>query len=477
MPNSLGFKKRDMNKENSNVNGFDFAHHCPEQRRTDKCQMSNLVLILIFLIWKTFDTWVLFFAAKIIPYLGFFPYPKELFDFGLPQVSSALANFDGIHYLKIACCGYAQWEQAFFPLYPLLIKCLTFVFNNGLTAGLIISNVSFLIGLWIFTKYLRLISTNSNQFQLILTILLFPTSFFFGAVYTEGLFFLLFVLTLYFLKKDLPAGRQENIYLATFFAILTSLTRLVGVFLIIPIIFHYLSLRVKRSNLNKEIASSSSTPRDDRKILNTKYFILILSPLIGLGIYCFYLWQTTGDPFFFFTSQPFFGANRSTRLILLPQVIWRYIKIFVTASHNFQYYVSVFEFLIFSFVFTVLIFDLFHLLMSFRARNLSISLRVNSVTSRGILKKDPSTRPASLDLVGMTTWDRLGLNLFSLANILFPTLTGTLLSIPRFTLLSLSMFIFLAEIKNKWIKIVVVVIFFILHIVVLGFFGQGYFIS
>ena len=85
MPNSLGFKKRDMNKENSNVNGFDFAHHCPEQRRTDKCQMSNLVLILIFLIWKTFDTWVLFFAAKIIPYLGFFPYPKELFDFGLRE--------------------------------------------------------------------------------------------------------------------------------------------------------------------------------------------------------------------------------------------------------------------------------------------------------------------------------------------------------------------------------------------------------
>jgi len=37
---------------------------------------------------------------------------------------------------------------------------------------------------------------------LLFFILTFPTSFFFGAVYTEGLFFLLFALTLYFLKKE-----------------------------------------------------------------------------------------------------------------------------------------------------------------------------------------------------------------------------------------------------------------------------------
>jgi len=41
-----------------------------------------------------------------------------------------------------------------------------------------------------------------NFFWLLFFILTFPTSFFFGAVYTEGLFFLLFALTLYFLKKE-----------------------------------------------------------------------------------------------------------------------------------------------------------------------------------------------------------------------------------------------------------------------------------
>jgi hypothetical protein len=73
--------------------------------------------------------------------------------------------------------------------------------------------------------------------------------------------------------------------------------------------------------------------------------------------------------------------------------------------------------------------------------------------------------------------DRLALNIFSLANLLLPTLTGTFSSIPRYALLSVSIFIFLSQIKNNWIKITMAIIFLIFHILVLGFFGQGYFIS
>jgi len=405
----LRFKKKDMNKEKFQISNFKFQ-----------------IILLIFLAWRAVDNWILFFSTKIIPYLGFFPYPREIFDFGLPQVTSALANFDGIHYLKIAARGYGQWEQAFFPLYPLLIKLFTFVFKNELIAGLIISNLSFLIGLIIFFKLF-------NFKWLLFFILMFPTSFFFGAVYTEGLFFLLFVLTLYFLKK-------ENYWLVSLFAILASLTRLVGVFLVIPIIFLIQKSKVKSQNYSSKVKINKYS------ILNNKYFMLILSPLIGLATYCLYLWKTTGDPFFFLSSQPVFGANRSTHLILLPQVIWRYLKIFITASHNFQYYVSVFEFFIFIFVFFILVLDLF--------KNLKIK---------------------NWKLI--RNFDRLGLNLFSFANLLLPTLTGTFSSIPRYALFSLSFFIFLAEVKNKWVKIGIIIMFLILHIVTLGLFGQGYFIS
>ena len=391
--------------------------------------MSNLLIILFFLIWKILDTWIVFLSKRFIPFAGFFPYNRQLFDFGLPQLISALANFDGIHYLLIAHRGYAQWEQAFFPLYPLLIGVINPIFHNELITGLLISNVAFLIGLVFLFKLLKTSSSNIKRWVLIF-LLAFPTSFFFSAVYTEGLFFMLFVLTLYYLKRN-------NYRLMTLFAMLAAMTRLIGIFLVIPIAFHLLE------------NYQTSKIKYQKYILNIKNLFLA-APFIGLGIYCFYLWKTTGDPLFFLTSQPVFGANRSTHLIFLPQVAWRYIKIFSTASHNFQYYVSWFEFIVFFLVFTVLIFDL--------------------------IKHLKFTKSA-LWRIEIKNYDRLALNLFSFANLILPTLTGTFSSIPRYALFSVSFFIILAEIKNRSVKIAIALLFFIFHVLILSLFGLGYFIS
>lgn len=387
-------------------------------RRGSKNNYSSSLsrtIFILFVVWRVLDFLIIYFAPLVIPYLGFFPYKELLSDFNSPHWLNSLANFDGIHYLLIARQGYSQWEQAFFPLYPLLIKLLTNVPNNQLITGLLISNIAFIIGLIIASRLID----KKQVFWFIIFLLVFPTSFFFGAVYTEGLFFLLFALTLYFLKKQK--------YLSTSLAvILSSLTRLVGVFLIIPILFEWISKR--------------------------KRAMTIVAPLVGLGIYCFYLWKTTGDPFFFLTSQPVFGANRSSNLILLPQVIWRYIKIFVTADKNFQYFISLLEFSTFMMVFVVLIFDLFK-----------------------IIKKPRFWTSSPRPEAGQN--DRLALNLFSFVNLLLPTLTGTFSSVPRYVLFSLSFFLYLAELKNIWVKMIIALIFLILHIVLVGFFSQGYFIS
>lgn len=119
--------------------------------------MNFLLIPLLFLIWRTFDFLIIFFSQKVIPYLGFFSYKDDLPRFNLPNWLSSLANFDGIHYIKIAKNGYSQYEQAFFPLYSILIKFLTPLFsNNQLLTGIIISNISFCLGLWIFAKYLKI---------------------------------------------------------------------------------------------------------------------------------------------------------------------------------------------------------------------------------------------------------------------------------------------------------------------------------
>lgn len=412
MPSSLTSRKKAMNKEKSKI----------------KSQKSKVIMIVgLFTIWRIIDFLIIYLAPKFIPYLGFFPYKDQLLNFNLPHWVNSLANFDGLHYLSISHLGYAQYEQAFFPLYPLLIRFLTPVFyNNGLVTGLIISNVSFLLGLCLFAKIAPIENGETNVFFLIIFILVFPTSFFFGAVYTEGLFFFLAVTALYYLKK-------ENYSMAALFAVFTSLTRLIGIFLIFPFIFAIFK-KYRISKIGNFL----------HFILDIKYVALLLSPFIGLGIYGLYLWQTTGDPLYFFSSQPAFGANRSTRLISLPQVVWRYIKIFTTASHNFQYYVSILEFFFFIFVCVILILEL--------AKDFNQHKRVRNY------------------------W-RLGLGLFSLISILLPTLTGTFLSTPRFALLSLSVFLFLAEIKNSWVKITLAIIFLIFHVALLGLFSQGYFIS
>ncbi|MFA6512852.1 MAG: hypothetical protein WCT34_01485, partial [Patescibacteria group bacterium] len=132
--------------------------------------------------------------------------------------------------------------------------------------------------------------------------------------------------------------------------------------------------------------------------------------------------------------------------ILLPQVYYRYFKIFITAAHDSRFYVSLVEFTVFSFVLLILILDLIKLACA--SKNLKIK-----------------------------NWERISLSIFSFVNLILPTLTGTFSSIPRYALFSVSFFIFLAEIKNNIVKFSIAIIFLILHILLLGYFTQGYFIS
>ena len=135
----------------------------------------------------------------------------------------------------------------------------------------------------------------------------------------------------------------------------------------------------------------------------------------------------------FYHSQSMFGANRTaSKIIMLPQVMWRYFKIFIYAGHDFKYFIAILEFV-------VLIMCLYLLIKQLRRKKAQL----------------------------------LGLNLFSWVVIIMPTLTGTLSSIPRYALMAPAIFIELGEKDNKLIKY----IFGIMFIGLLGFFVRGYFVS
>lgn len=380
---------------------------------------ANKKLALVF-VFKIFCLWLVYLLAnRFVAYGGQFPYLGFLEDYRLPKFIYSLANFDGIHYLLIARDGYYHYEQAFFPLYPILIKAVTFVlFNNHLVAGLIVSNLCFLLSLIILKRLVALLFPKkqilSKFFWLIFA---FPTAFFFNAYYTESLFFLLLISSLYLL-------RIKKYFWAAFFAGLASGTRLVGIFLLIPFLFtifkEKLLLKTKKSHI--------------------LIWLFVLSPFVGLFCYMAYLWITVHDPFFFFNSQPAFGANRSTHLILLPQVYWRYLKIFFTSDLNIPLFISGVEFLLFNLTLVLCLLDL----------------------KKRLKEKN---------------WFLVSIAIFSTINLLLPTLTGTLSSTPRYALCSLSAFFALSEIKKPLLFKLLLILFILLQVVLFALFVQGYFVS
>ncbi len=398
-------------------------------------------IFILFSIWRIVDLVIANIAKLFDIYHEQFHYRYQLYHNNpfIPPFLLSFANYDGANYLHIAHDGYGMYQQAFFPLYPLLVHILAPFFGNEyFLPGFFISNISFLFGFYLFRKYLETIGKKQSKIVwIVLFLLTFPTSFFFGAVYTEGLFFLLVAGGLYFSQK------RQYTRMAVF-CFLAALTRLMGVFLLIPlfatVMLEQHRFRLLGNTFLEKVTSTFLFFNKQRRLL-----VLILSPVFGLLCYMFYLDQTVHNPFYFYHALSGFHTGRSVyHVIFLPQVYYRYIHIFFKAPHNFTYFVSILEFVIFNLVFFILLYDLWSL---WKKKN----------------------TPGRISL--------LGLNLFSLVNVILPSLTGTMTSFPRYALFSLSFFIRLAEIKNVFIRSSFLILFIIFHIVLLTLFIQGYFIS
>lgn len=257
---------------------------------------DTLIIVGLFVLWRV----ILFGIERIAPAFW------SLREGFLGQLSP-WANFDGAHYTSIAKDGYGIYQTAFFPLYPILIRYVPFVIKLPYEyIAVFISHVAFLIGLFLFWQYLE---RARSRVWTIAFLLLYPASFFFAAAYSESVFFAL-------AAGALLAIKRKYWILAACCIALASATRLVGVFLIIPLVF-----AARRRSWTVVIAFT------------------------GLFVYMMYLWRTIGDPLVFFHVQPAFGAGRSGgELILLPQVLWRYAMILTTVPPGaLSYHVAILE--------------------------------------------------------------------------------------------------------------------------------------
>jgi hypothetical protein len=161
------------------------------------------------------------------------PLPPEL---GWDNVVVSFERFDALWFLRIATGGYrgrvadeVDGSAAFFPGYPLAIRAVSpLVGGHPLAAALLISNASLVGALLLLYFLTRTELSEDHARRSVLYAAVFPSAFFFLAPYSESLFFLLAIGTLW-------AARRHRWLLAAGLGALAALTRNVGLLLTIPL--------------------------------------------------------------------------------------------------------------------------------------------------------------------------------------------------------------------------------------------------
>lgn len=370
----------------------------------------------IFLTWRVALFLVAFFALFWIPQFGErFPYVEMLRESDLPEWVWSFGNFDGVHYLRTAKMGYeeSQFSQAFFPLYPSLIYLFSFS-KVYFIVGLLISNLFFLGSLYLFYRILRLDYSHTTTWHSVILLIIFPTSFYFGSVYSESVF-------LFFVLSSLFLLRSKHYLGAGLYAALSSATRIFGILLIpvflVEIVSAYLKgeLKVKSEEFVKALIS------------------LIIVPL-GTLIYMRYLQISFYNPWYFLTSQPAFGAERTGgSIVFLPQVIFRYIKIIFSVSVSSLPFLNALLELFFTIAPLVVLF--------FAYRKIRLSY-----------------------------W------IFTFGCLILPTLTGTLSSMPRYALMSFLLFPWVVEKLESYFRVIIIMMI-MLGVILISLFTRGYWVA
>ena len=147
---------------------------------------------------------------------------------------------DSPRYIDIATNWYvALGENAknivFYPLYPILLRLFSYIFRDYVLTGIVISNVMFGVACAMIYELALVEFNKNNAFYVPLFLITFPFGIFFFGLFTESLFVLLTVLTMYF-------ARKHKWWLAGICGCLTSFTRVQGILVAVFVVFEYIHM-------------------------------------------------------------------------------------------------------------------------------------------------------------------------------------------------------------------------------------------
>lgn len=371
---------------------------------------------VIFIVWRLAIFTPLIIGAYLLPYNLSSPvaYIYHYINQNLSFNSVFLfpwANFDGIHYLNIAEYGYTN-QARFFPLFPLILKSVP-----SFTVSVVVVSLIFFLALLFFKKLIALDFSSQVATKSLIYLLLFPTSFFFVSIYSEGLFLLLTVFAFYFARKQMW-------FLSIICAMLLMATRFVGIAILPALLYEFFT---SEESLRATIRGGFNQYK--------KLALFLIMPL-GLIVYSLFNYYKWHNFLYFVQAQGELGNNRSvTGVILFPQTIFRYIKILSTVPIN-------------SYGWMVASLEL-------------VSFLLAAVLLYFVWKK--KIRTSYL--------------IFAVVNFVITISTGTFSGLPRYVLTLFPIFIALALIKSKIIKFVYIIISPVLLFILLMLFSRGYFVA
>lgn len=258
--------------------------------------------LLLFLV-----AWIGLRAFDRLPY-----YPGQVPDSFLPEHPwiDGWARWDTAHYVAVAFFGYGAEESpshdgglGFFPLYPMLMKGLAWPIPGAITeaqlavAAVLISNVALLVAAPLFAHVVARRTSDNVARTATLLLCISPFSYFFSAGYSESLFLLTIVSSLWFADRDQWWG-------AAIASALATSVRLVG--LALPPALLLLAWHRRRS-------------------LRDLVTVAVVAPL-GVVIWFATIWYRFGNVFAYFTAQENWGGWQ--------EHVWFYVELFLTGPRT-----------------------------------------------------------------------------------------------------------------------------------------------
>lgn len=189
--------------------------------------------ILIDIISWTLISRILIFVLGYMSTMLFFNENRNFLD----TFETLWTKWDAHHYLYLA----EHWYQAegdprklmvFYPLYPIVIKFLTFFIGDYFWSAMIISNVCLVVSAVYLYKLCRFDFDHEVSMNSVKYLLIYPFSFFLGLAFSEGLYLTLTILFFYYLRK------KKWLFIGLLGALSTA-CRSFGILLIVPAIIEW----------------------------------------------------------------------------------------------------------------------------------------------------------------------------------------------------------------------------------------------